>query len=100
MDQYTYSSLLLQGNSIITPPTHGTILPGVTRKSTIEIARTLGYQVIMFSLCYPLIGFCNQNVLHFTLTGKAVLFFSLWMIPVGMMKLSSLGEKIGVICGR
>lgn len=35
----------VKGNSIITPPIHGTILPGVTRKSVIEIAQTLGYQV-------------------------------------------------------
>ncbi|XP_030523315.1 branched-chain-amino-acid aminotransferase 6-like isoform X3 [Rhodamnia argentea] len=35
----------VKGNSISTPPTHGTILPGITRKSIIEIAGTLGYQV-------------------------------------------------------
>ncbi|KAF8027878.1 hypothetical protein BT93_E0717 [Corymbia citriodora subsp. variegata] len=35
----------VKGNSISTPPTHGTILPGITRKSIIEIARKLGYQV-------------------------------------------------------
>ncbi|KAE8714377.1 Branched-chain-amino-acid aminotransferase 2 [Hibiscus syriacus] len=36
---------ILKGNVISTPPTSGTILPGITRKSIIEIARDLGYQV-------------------------------------------------------
>lgn len=35
----------LQGNTISTPTTKGTILPGVTRKSIIEIARDHGYTV-------------------------------------------------------
>uniref|UniRef100_A0A803PPA3 Branched-chain-amino-acid transaminase n=1 Tax=Cannabis sativa TaxID=3483 RepID=A0A803PPA3_CANSA len=33
------------GNVISTPPTAGTILPGITRKSIIEIARDHGYKV-------------------------------------------------------
>ncbi|XWS25462.1 hypothetical protein CRYUN_Cryun27aG0070300 [Craigia yunnanensis] len=35
----------LKGSVISTPPTSGTILPGITRKSIIDIARDLGYQV-------------------------------------------------------
>ncbi|MBA0710883.1 hypothetical protein Golax_010138, partial [Gossypium laxum] len=35
----------LKGNVISTPPTSGTILPGITRKSIIDIARGLGFQV-------------------------------------------------------
>ncbi|KAG6400380.1 hypothetical protein SASPL_137208 [Salvia splendens] len=34
-----------QGNVISTPPTNGTILEGITRKSIMDIARDLGYQV-------------------------------------------------------
>ncbi|KAH9694933.1 Branched-chain-amino-acid aminotransferase 2 [Citrus sinensis] len=34
-----------EGNVISTPATDGTILPGITRKSVIEIAQILGYQV-------------------------------------------------------
>ena len=34
-----------KGKSIKTPPLSGTILPGITRKSVIELARTLGYDV-------------------------------------------------------
>lgn len=37
---------LLQGNVISTPTIHGTVLPGITRKSIIDIARDFGYQVI------------------------------------------------------
>ncbi|TYG79005.1 hypothetical protein ES288_D02G106800v1 [Gossypium darwinii] len=37
--------ITLKGNVISTPPTSGTILPGITRKSIIEIARGLGFQV-------------------------------------------------------
>lgn len=33
------------GNTIRTPPLRGTILPGVTRRSVIELARKLGYEV-------------------------------------------------------
>ncbi|XP_021754683.1 branched-chain-amino-acid aminotransferase 2, chloroplastic-like [Chenopodium quinoa] len=36
---------MVKGNTISTPPIKGTILPGVTRKSIIEIARDLGYNV-------------------------------------------------------
>lgn len=36
---------ILQDNVISTPETSGTILPGITRKSIIEIALTLGYKV-------------------------------------------------------
>ncbi|KAH7672869.1 Aminotransferase class IV protein [Dioscorea alata] len=36
---------IVKGNVISTPATNGTILPGITRKSIIEIASDLGYQV-------------------------------------------------------
>ncbi|XP_022132131.1 branched-chain amino acid aminotransferase 1, mitochondrial-like isoform X2 [Momordica charantia] len=36
---------VVKGNVISTPGTNGTILPGVTRKSIIDIARNRGYQV-------------------------------------------------------
>ncbi|XP_021836530.1 branched-chain amino acid aminotransferase 1, mitochondrial isoform X2 [Spinacia oleracea] len=36
---------MVKENTISTPPINGTILPGVTRKSIIEIARDLGYNV-------------------------------------------------------
>ncbi|KAK9748085.1 hypothetical protein RND81_02G034700 [Saponaria officinalis] len=36
---------VVKDNVISTPPTNGTVLPGVTRKSIIEIARDHGYQV-------------------------------------------------------
>ncbi|XP_022962480.1 branched-chain amino acid aminotransferase 1, mitochondrial-like [Cucurbita moschata] len=36
---------IVKGNVISTPATHGTILPGVTRKSIIDIARDRGYEV-------------------------------------------------------
>ncbi|XP_077233952.1 branched-chain amino acid aminotransferase 2, chloroplastic-like [Tasmannia lanceolata] len=36
---------IVKGNVISTPPTHGTILPGITRKSVIDIARGCGYQI-------------------------------------------------------
>ncbi|KAL5558731.1 hypothetical protein UlMin_034942 [Ulmus minor] len=35
----------VKGNMISTPPLNGTILPGITRRSIIEIARDYGYQV-------------------------------------------------------
>lgn len=40
------NDFLLQDNVISTPPTNGTILEGITRKSIMDIARDLGYQVI------------------------------------------------------
>ncbi|KAF3787864.1 Branched-chain-amino-acid aminotransferase [Nymphaea thermarum] len=36
---------IVKDNLISTPPTQGTILPGITRKSVIEVARDFGYQV-------------------------------------------------------
>ncbi|KAL1192597.1 Branched-chain-amino-acid aminotransferase 6 [Cardamine amara subsp. amara] len=36
---------IVKGNIVSTPPTSGTILPGVTRKSISELARDIGYQV-------------------------------------------------------
>ena len=38
----------MKGNAISTPAAEGTILPGITRKSIIDIAVDLGYQVICF----------------------------------------------------
>ncbi|KAJ0967720.1 hypothetical protein J5N97_024637 [Dioscorea zingiberensis] len=36
---------IVKGNVISTPATNGTILPGITRRSIIELANDLGYQV-------------------------------------------------------
>ncbi|KAL5787943.1 hypothetical protein ACOSP7_004892 [Xanthoceras sorbifolium] len=41
----TSNIFLLKGKVISTPATKGTILPGITRKSIIEIVRDMGYQV-------------------------------------------------------
>ncbi|XP_062177001.1 branched-chain-amino-acid aminotransferase 6-like isoform X1 [Alnus glutinosa] len=41
----TCNIFLVKGNVISTPATRGTILPGITRKSIIEIALAFGYQV-------------------------------------------------------
>ncbi|KAH9694950.1 Branched-chain-amino-acid aminotransferase 2 [Citrus sinensis] len=41
----TSNIFLVKGNETLTPPTSGTILPGITRKSIIEITHVLGYQV-------------------------------------------------------
>ena len=35
----------IQGNKLATPILKGTILPGITRKSIIELARSRGYEV-------------------------------------------------------
>lgn len=35
-----------EGRRIVTPPLNGSILPGVTRKSVIELGRHLGYEVV------------------------------------------------------
>lgn len=36
---------VVKGNKIKTPPLEGTILPGVTRKSILELAKSRGYEV-------------------------------------------------------
>jgi branched-chain amino acid aminotransferase len=36
---------VLNGDTLATPATAGTILPGITRRSIIELARDCGYQV-------------------------------------------------------
>ncbi|KAH9626195.1 hypothetical protein KSS87_022244 [Heliosperma pusillum] len=41
----TCNIFIVKNNIISTPPTKGTVLPGITRKSIIEIARDQGYQV-------------------------------------------------------
>ncbi|KAK3193186.1 hypothetical protein Dsin_024496 [Dipteronia sinensis] len=41
----TSNIFIVKGNVISTPATDGTILPGITRKSSIEVARVLGYNV-------------------------------------------------------
>ncbi|TXG64014.1 hypothetical protein EZV62_011008 [Acer yangbiense] len=41
----TSNIFIVKGNVISTPATDGTILPGITRKSAIEVARVLGYKV-------------------------------------------------------
>ncbi|KAL2343898.1 hypothetical protein Fmac_005183 [Flemingia macrophylla] len=39
------NAFIVKGHLISTSPLHGTILPGITRKSVIELARDLGYKV-------------------------------------------------------
>ncbi|VYS48645.1 unnamed protein product [Arabidopsis thaliana] len=41
----TCNIFILKGNIVSTPPTSGTILPGITRKSICELARDIGYEV-------------------------------------------------------
>ncbi|KAJ4716063.1 Branched-chain-amino-acid aminotransferase [Melia azedarach] len=41
----TSNIFVVKENVISTPPTNGTILPGITRKSIIQIAHILGYQM-------------------------------------------------------
>ncbi|KAL0853604.1 hypothetical protein Bca101_058756 [Brassica carinata] len=41
----TCNIFIAKGNIVSTPPTSGTILPGITRKSICELARDIGYQV-------------------------------------------------------
>ncbi|KAH0894949.1 LOW QUALITY PROTEIN: hypothetical protein HID58_057378 [Brassica napus] len=41
----TCNIFITKGNIVSTPPTSGTILPGITRKSISELARDIGYQV-------------------------------------------------------
>ncbi|KAF8080428.1 hypothetical protein N665_0945s0004 [Sinapis alba] len=41
----TCNIFIVKGNIVSTPPTSGTILPGITRKSISELARDIGYQV-------------------------------------------------------
>lgn len=54
----------MKGNAISTPEAVGTILPGITRKSIIDIAVALGYQVTYFPstnvdnfIFFPLVKF-------------------------------------------
>ncbi|VVB00689.1 unnamed protein product [Arabis nemorensis] len=41
----TCNIFIVKGNIVSTPPTLGTILPGITRKSISELARDFGYEV-------------------------------------------------------
>ena len=43
---YSIYRLMHQGNVISTPAVKGTILPGITRKSIIDVALSKGFQVI------------------------------------------------------
>lgn len=43
---------LIQGRTISTPATNGTILEGITRKSVMEIASDQGYQVTQIKLIH------------------------------------------------
>lgn len=47
-------TMLLKGNVISTPAIKGTILPGITRKSIIDVARSLGYQVASLLVTFVL----------------------------------------------
>ena len=51
--------MCLQGDVISTPSIKGTILPGITRKSIIDVARSQGFQVLVFKFvgCGKMGGF-------------------------------------------
>jgi len=44
-NDFLTNTFLCQDNVISTPEIKGTILPGITRKSMIDVARTQGFQV-------------------------------------------------------
>lgn len=46
LDVFIPYRLMHQGNVISTPAIKGTILPGITRKSIIDVALSKGFQVI------------------------------------------------------
>ena len=55
-------TVLFQDKVISTPAIKGTILPGITRKSIIDVARTQGYEV--FSLMQRF--FCRRSILPYS----------------------------------
>lgn len=65
----------LKGNEISTPPISGTILPGITRKSIIEIALALGFQV-NHSLHPKLILNIRAELIIKTATGRGKSYIS------------------------
>lgn len=52
---------LVKGHVIATPPTRGTILPGITRKSVIELAADRGYKVTLTPPCIVSLLTSNQT---------------------------------------
>jgi hypothetical protein len=59
---FLFSFNLVKENVIFTPAIDGAILPGITRKTIIDIANDLGYKVfVLFSnnFCYYFLQTCN-----------------------------------------
>jgi branched-subunit amino acid aminotransferase/4-amino-4-deoxychorismate lyase len=51
-DGLIFLVFLRQDNVISTPAIKGTILPGITRKSIIEVAQSKGFKVIYLSISW------------------------------------------------
>lgn len=63
---------LVQENIISTPPTNGTILPGVTRKTVIDIASDHGYKVVNLATKW------NLGSLHCSIYETLVVLLQWW----------------------
>ncbi|KAK3141817.1 hypothetical protein QOZ80_4BG0338660 [Eleusine coracana subsp. coracana] len=85
---------MVKGNVILTPLLTGTILPGITRKSVMEIAKNLGYQV---EECHITIEdlLCADEVFC---TGTAVVLSPVGSITYGGRRVEyGKSQKAGVV---
>ncbi|GFY85988.1 branched-chain amino acid transaminase 2 [Actinidia rufa] len=74
---------VVKGNHISTPPTSGNILPGITRKTVIDIARDHGYQVEERAV--PVEEFLDGDEVFCTGTAVSI-------VPVG--SITYLGKRV------
>ena len=90
------------GDEIITPALHGSILPGITRKSTIELARSWGYKVVERRISIDeVVEAYEKGLLKEAFgTGTAAVISPVGILKYGDKVMSLTGGKIGEISQR
>ncbi len=90
------------GDEIITPELRGSILPGITRKSTIELARSWGCKVVERRLSIDeIVEAYDKGLLKEAFgTGTAAVISPVGILKYGDKVMSLTGGKIGEISQR
>ncbi|KAH7299298.1 hypothetical protein KP509_24G004000 [Ceratopteris richardii] len=84
---------LVKGKKIATPHLKGTILPGITRKSIIELAQTLGYEVEERAVCVDELRDADEVFC----TGTAVVISPVGSIMLHEDRLEYANEGLGKV---
>ncbi len=90
------------GDEIVTPKLHGSVLPGITRKSSVQLLKDWGYKVSerMLSIDELVDAYKAGNLKEAFGTGTAAVISPIGALKYGDLEMEINGNKIGEISQR